>query len=552
MGLYQQEKSSFLRLQGTLVALVTVRMRGSVDSRDSCRRDFAGSILMVVTMMAVCFAPPAGSTEALPGKGFAANSHPRSSGPAAKISLATPACRAFLSQILPNAAGDGSVQTDQLVVIRNGQKLFDWSDGIVRKDAARGMWSVSKTLTATLIGTAVQDGKIKLDDPVTRYVPELLTAKGADTARLKQIKIRHLLAMTSGFLWTETPQAPAREQTDLAFLYSEGYRDLVGYIGSRPFAAKPEQSWNYSSANAVLAMAVLRRVYGSEANDVPWNNLFRPLGMKSARFEKDRNGTYVGSAYIHLSARDLAKVGELYLNDGVVGGKRLLPEGWVNQVAREPVTKSIDNVRAAGPFSEAGPYSKGGFWLNRSVPGIGRAYPHLPESMLYASGLFGQALIVLPEQGLVIARTAHDGATTVLQADVIVANAMKCFAPNAPGVPRGAPLALKTDTDMNFNPLSIFSDLSELNHTMNQGMLPGMIAKELCSCHFITGLSVEQCLSRSPVPPMAAHVLADIATDERRKLVSITPRFSSRSTQARINLRSPREGCSLTYGAADP
>jgi len=299
-------------------------------------------------------------------------------------------------------------------------------------------------------------------------------------------------------------------------------------------------------------MAVLRKVYGAEANDLPWNNLFRPLGMKSARFEKDRSGTYVGSAYIHLSARDLAKVGKLYLNDGVVGGRRLLPEGWVDKVAKAPVAKSIENVKAGGPFSEAGLYSQGGFWLNRSAKGVGRVYPHLPESMLSASGLFGQNLIVLPEQGLIIARTAHDDPKAVFQYDVLVANALKCFAPDAPGVPRGPPLALKTDKEEAFNPFSIFESLGEFDQTMSQGTLPGMMAKELCSCHFITGLSIDECISRSPVPTMAAHALADIATDEPRKTINITPRFSSRSTQARSNRKAPREGCSLTYGAADP
>lgn len=553
MDRHQQKQWIFRRLRGAWIAHAALRMQISVENLDGCRLEFASLILVAVALVAAIAAPPALSAEVVQGAGVhATSSRQGSSNSTRHFSLSSPACRAFQSQILPDAAGAGKFRTDQLVVIRNGETLFDWSDGLVRKDAPRGMWSVSKTLTATLIGTAVQDGKLKLDDPVVRYLPELLRAPGADASRLKKIKIRDLLAMTSGFRWTENEQSPAQDQTILPFLYSEGYRDLVNYVGGRSFAAQPGEVWNYSSANAVLAMAILRNVYGAEANDMPWNNLFRPLDMKSARFEKDRHGNYVGSAYIHLSARDLAKIGELYLHDGVIGGKRLLPEGWVDKVAKVPVAQSLDNVRVNGPFAEAGLYSQGSFWLNRAVPGGERPYPHLPESMMFASGLMGQGLIVLPEQGLIIARTAHDDPLATLPADIVIGNAVRCFAPDASGVSRGAPLALKTDMGKPFNPFSIFEDLSEFEHTLSQGTLQGMMAKELCSCHFITGLSVDECIARSPVPTLAAHAMADIATDDRQKIVSITPRFSDRPTQARVNLKAPREGCRLTYGAADP
>jgi len=234
MSSYQREQSIFLRPLGTWLAYATARTLSGVNNLYSRRCNFAGSILAMVALTAVSAALPAQSTEVVHAKGVAVTPlQARSSHPTNHISLTAPACRVFLSQILPNAADRGDARTDQLVVIRNGKTLFDWNDGVVRKDAARGMWSVSKTLTATLIGTAVQDGKIKLDDPVVRYLPELLTARGADVARLKQIKIRDLLAMTSGFRWLENPRAPAQEQTDLPFLFSEGYRDLVRYVGVR-------------------------------------------------------------------------------------------------------------------------------------------------------------------------------------------------------------------------------------------------------------------------------------------------------------------------------
>lgn len=171
--------------------------------------------------------------------------------------------------------------------------------------------------------------------------------------------------------------------------------------------------------------------------------------------------------------------------------------------------------------------------------------------MMAMRGLFGQVLVILPEQGLIIARTAHDDPFADLQADVIITNAMKCFAPDAPGVPQGPPMALKPEPEKAPVPMAIFNDLGDFEHLMSQGTLPGMMAKELCSCHFITGIAVDECLARSPLPPMGAHIITDIVTDEKQQSVIVTPRLSSRPTKAMVNPRTPREGCRLTYGAAD-
>ena len=465
------------------------------------------------------------------------------------ISMSTPACAAFKEQIQPKL-GDGASKTDQLVVLRNGQKVFDWSDGVVKKDSPHEMWSVSKTIAATLIGTAIQEGKIKLDDPIANYFPELVTDKKVDHAMFNKIKIRDLLAMTSGFQWTESALKSTKAQSDLPFLYSEGYPDLVKYISHLRFASEPGKKWNYSSVNAVLEMAIIRKVYGADASDMPWNNLFRQLDIKSARFEKDRSGTYVGSAFAHLSAEDLAKVGQLYLNDGVWNGKRLLPEGWVDSVSKKLVPQSSSTAKQRSDFGDLGPYSAGSFWLNMPVKGVGKPFPHLPENAYFASGLFGQGLIVLPEQNIVIARTGHNDPGVEPHYDEIVANAMKCFAPEDFGTPKGAPIQINDPLQLP-DPSAAIEEISGLNYLLSNGILSGMLAKELCSCHFVENLSVSECLSRGPVPTLAANLLSDIDTDDKNKMVTLNPRTTNAPAQARFNTRAPREGCKLTYGHAD-
>ena len=475
---------------------------------------------------------------------------PPSTSPAKPVSLSSPACQVFQDQIQPKL-GDGASKTDQFVVYHGGQKVFDWNDGVVKKESPHETWSVSKTVTATLIGTAVQEGKIKLDDPIAGYFPELIGDKRVDHEMFDKIKIRDLMAMTSGFQWTESALKSTKEQSDLPFLFSAGYPDLVKYISHLAFASEPGQKWNYSSVNAVLEMAIIRKVYGTDANDMPWNNLFRQLDLKSARFEKDRSGTYIGSAYVHLSAEDLAKIGQLYLNDGVWNGKRLLPEGWVDSVSRKQVPQSSSTAKQRSDFGDLGPYSAGSFWLNKPVKGVGKPFPHLPDSAYFASGLFGQALIVLPDQNMVITRTGHNDPGVDPHYDEIVGNAMKCFAASEPGTPRGAPLQVANGPLQLPDPTKAIEEITDLNYILDQGILSGMLAKELCSCHFVENMSVSECLNRSPIPTVAANLLSDINTDDKSKIITLNPRLTNAPAQARFNTQTPREGCKLTYGYAD-
>ncbi len=422
----------------------------------------------------------------------------------------------------------------------------------MKKDSARAMWSISKTVTATLMAAAIQDGKVKLDDPVVKYLPEILKDARVDRKRFSQIKVRDLLAMTSGLQWNENDKVSTREQSVLDLLHSKGYRDMTAHVSRLPFASEPGTKWNYATVNAILSMAILKKVYGTEANDMPWNKLFKPLGMKSVRFEKDRTGTYVGGAYVHMSARDLAKLGQLYLNDGVAGGKRLLPENWVSSMASASVPMTAKNIEGLKQFNLPTAYSQGGFWLNKSVDGRPRPYPNLPESMILAGGLLGQSLVILPEQNIVIARTGHDKHDSEMPLDSVVANALKCYAPDAPGLARNTQPVQPKSTGFKLpSPKDAFEGIDSLNYISENGRLAGMLAKEICSCRFITGLGTNECISRTPVPTAMAHLLNNIQVDEAKKTVTVHPRFANAPAQGSFNKRSPREGCRMSYGYAD-
>jgi len=118
--------------------------------------------------------------------------------------------------------------------------------------------------------------------------------------------------------------------------------------------------------------------------------LFEPLGITTATIEFDSSGTPVGSIYVFACARDWARFGELYLNDGVVNGRRVLPEGWVKYSAAPTLNQDYG----------------AGFWTNRGAHGdaADRVEAGMPEDAFYGSGNLGQRVVIIPSQGLVIVR----------------------------------------------------------------------------------------------------------------------------------------------------
>jgi CubicO group peptidase (beta-lactamase class C family) len=197
--------------------------------------------------------------------------------------------------------------------------------------------------------------------------------------------------MTSGLALDETdsPLSPVARM-----LYLE--RDMAGYAESVGLEARPGQTWNYTSGNTLIVSRIIRDAVGGQATDVlsfAHRELFVPLGMRNVTLEFDATGTPVGSTYMLAPARDWARFAMLYLNDGVVGAQRILPEGWV----RYSTTPTLDTGYGAG------------FWTNRvagHIPWSSALWsiPGAPRESFYARGLLGQYIVVVPSERLVVAR----------------------------------------------------------------------------------------------------------------------------------------------------
>lgn len=261
-----------------------------------------------------------------------------------------------------------------------------YGDGIKPRTPLLG-WSMTKSVTNTLVGMRVMDGALDLDAPAD--VPSWHTTPNDPRAK---ITLNDLMHMTSGLAFGEEYGGPS---------------DVNNMLWREASAARiPEQSklafpinthWAYSSGTTNIISEIIRRSFDSddEYNEYVDERLLHPLDIwQSATIERDASGTIVGSSFMYASARDWAKWGLLYLNDGIWNGERLLPEGWV------------DYARTRTPVNEAGTYTAQ-FWTNGRTEENGKVklqWPDVPEDAYYASGFEGQVVMIIPSLDMVLVR----------------------------------------------------------------------------------------------------------------------------------------------------
>ena len=277
-------------------------------------------------------------------------------------------------------------RTRAVVVVHNGRILAErYAPGFTQATPLLG-WSMTKSVINALTGILVRHKKLEVGDHAA--VPEW--QQPGDPRR--NITLDHLLRMTSGLEFEEDYRHPLKDVT-LMLLAAP---DMAGYAARKPLVAEPGSRWYYSSGNTNIIARLLRgAVGGSEADYLafPRRMLFDRIGMRSAVIEPDASGTFVGSSFMYATARDWARLGLLYLQDGLWQGERVLPAGWV-RYSRTPT-----------PAAPRGMYGAH-FWL-RVRPGFrgseGGA-PALPADAFHAIGHEGQFVTIIPSRNLVVVR----------------------------------------------------------------------------------------------------------------------------------------------------
>jgi CubicO group peptidase (beta-lactamase class C family) len=275
---------------------------------------------------------------------------------------------------------------------------------------------MSKSALNALTGWAVERKLLSLDDSLCEH---LKPAREEACA----ITVRHLLEFASGLDWRETYEGQSNQASSvLAMLYGEGQKDMAAFVTSHALRDAPGTAWAYSSGDSTLLAGVLdgalRRV---EGRDWPFLLLRDVLGMRSAVWERDGRGVPVGSSYLYATARDWAKLGFFFLNDGCWEGQRVLPEGWV---ADSTTPAEVQKRKTVG--REEGDVQGRQFWLNRRVPGLQETlpWPHVPEGAYALRGHWGQTVSVIPSKDLVVVRVADDREGGAFKLDTFLARAM--------------------------------------------------------------------------------------------------------------------------------
>ena len=284
------------------------------------------------------------------------------------------------------------IRTDALLIIRDGQIIYERYAAPTTAQTPHLTWSISKSLLATVLGVAYGEGRFKLDDSALKFYPTL--------DKHPAITLGHLLNWASGLDWQEDYEYAPLKSSVVAMLYTRGHRDMAAFTADHDAYAAPGLAFRYSSGDSNLLAAALKTMVGAERyTDYPWTALFEPLGIRHAVWESDASGTFVASSYAYLTARDLARVGLLMARGGRWNDRQLLPEDWV----------AFNRKPFAGYKAQQDEAVPGGhWWLNRPVDGSPSPWPDAPPDTFAALGHWGQALYVMPSEKLVIVRYGDD------------------------------------------------------------------------------------------------------------------------------------------------
>lgn len=291
-----------------------------------------------------------------------------------------------------NDATREGIRTDALLIIRDGQIIYERYAAPTTAQTPHLTWSISKSLLATVLGVAYGEGRFKLDDPALKFYPTL--------DKHPAITLGHLLNWASGLDWQEDYEYAPLKSSVVAMLYTRGHRDMAAFTAAHDSYAAAGLAFRYSSGDSNLLAAALKTMVGpARYADYPWTALFEPLGIRHAVWESDASGTFVASSYAYLTARDLARVGLLMARGGRWNDRQLLPEDWV----------AFNLKPFAGYKAQQDEAVPGGhWWLNRPVDGATSPWPDAPPDTFAALGHWGQALYVMPSEKLVIVRYGDD------------------------------------------------------------------------------------------------------------------------------------------------
>ena len=322
---------------------------------------------------------------------------------------------AHLTAAVDSAFADPEALTAAFVVVHRGRIIAERYGAGAHQEMQLESWSMGKSLTATLFARLVHDGLFRLDEPAP--VKEWHDRPGDPRSR---IRVRDLLQMSSGlhFVAPRDPDyTPALGYPDHMYIYT-GAVDAFNHSITRPLQFEPGTEGRYRNSDPLTLGYLIREAVearGENYHTFPQRALFDRIGIRRQVLETDPYGNFLLTGFDYGTARNWARLGLLYLQDGVWMGERLLPEEWAQF------------VRTPAPAWDRPVYG-GQFWIN------GTGEWNLPHDAYYMAGAGGQYTFVVPSHDLVVVRMGHfrgsPAGTRTLNA--ALAELMKAI-PAAPG-----------------------------------------------------------------------------------------------------------------------
>lgn len=316
---------------------------------------------------------------------------------AAKASLRLPPLPADVAfdTALANAG------TVAFIVVQRGEVVYERYFNGYARDSVVASFSVAKSFVSALVGIALAEGKIgSLDEPITRYLPELATAD----ARFERITIRHLLAMRSGIRFEEAYGSPF---ADASIFYLTS--DLQSRVAALRIERAPDQVLHYNSGNTQLLGIIVQRATGVPLAQYLQDKIWQPMGAAyDASWSVDSKARGIAKAFCCINARalDYARFGLVFLNGGSWNGRQIVPAEWVAQSTGVRELAGSDaaarwNIHLSG--TERSAYYAWQ-WRRTTKAAANADLGIQPAPDYYAQGLHGQFIYVAPEQDMVIVR----------------------------------------------------------------------------------------------------------------------------------------------------
>ncbi len=276
------------------------------------------------------------------------------------------------------AAAADSLDIHSIMVVHHGEVVAEKWFSSGAPDTPHIMNSTSKSFTATAVGFGVAEGLLSLDDKVVSFFPDKVPAD--HSPNLETMTVRHLLTMSTGQV-----REPSRRGQD----------DWIAAFMATPVDDTPGANFRYNSMATFMLSAIMQKVSGQKLTDYLQTRLFGPLGIEGYRWDENPDGIVTGGWGLYIKTEDMAKFGQLFLQNGVWNGRQLLPEGWVAEASARHIQSG-----PAGHETDQDPASD---WSQ----GYGYQMWRCRHAAFRADGANGQFIIVMPEQDAVVALTAH-------------------------------------------------------------------------------------------------------------------------------------------------